>query len=100
METINISIPVDWLPEQPPTSAELREALRIGLLQLRRQQTSRGQHRDQVRQALSRAGLAYPYSQSQVQPPLSSEQRQALAQRAAAAAPLSDVVIADRADRL
>ncbi len=39
METINISIPADWLPEQRLSPLELREAIRLGVMQLRRRQT-------------------------------------------------------------
>jgi hypothetical protein len=99
METINISIPADWLPEQPPDAAELREALRIGLRQLRRRQTPQRRHRDRVRQALVQAGLAQIQPEPPVAPPLSPEQRRELARRVATAGPLSDTIIADRADR-
>jgi len=101
MDTINISIPADWLPEQRPSPAELREALRLGLKQLRRQQSDLQQHRERVGMILAEAGLAQPQLDRTAAPPLSPEQRRKLAQRAAAAGPLSEVIIADRAgDRL
>jgi hypothetical protein len=100
METIDISIPTDWLPEQRPSPAELREAIRLGLAQLRRQQTEQRQHRIRVQQALVEAGLAQPQSETAASDPLTPERRRKLAKQAAAGGPLSEVIIADRADRI
>ena len=38
METITLTIPIDWLKGQPFSQDELRQALQLGLNQLRHQQ--------------------------------------------------------------
>ena len=56
MNTITLTIPADWLEGETPSQDELRQALKIGLAQLRRQQQARPESAEVVIQALLKTG--------------------------------------------
>lgn len=94
METIDITIPTEWLGDRSPNPDELREALQLGLAELDQR------HRQRVRRALIAAGLSKSIAASRSISSLSPERRKELAERFAAGGPLSDLIIEDRADRI
>jgi hypothetical protein len=59
--TITLTIPADWLEELPADEDELRQALMLGLAQLRQQQAAQ-EASDQVVQALLSTGRAHHLS--------------------------------------
>jgi hypothetical protein len=102
MGTVTISIPATWLPDSELTPAELREALRLGLAQLKQEAQSNARLKGEISYLLEEAGLIAPPSAGHATPPpLSPADRLTLAERAATnGGPLSESIIADRADRV
>lgn len=97
MNTINLTIPADWLDGATLSTNELRQALKLGLAQLKEQSTGVAEHRRQLQQAMIAVGLSLPTSDALPNtPPISSERRQELAQRFAVGEPLSELIIKER----
>ncbi|MCB0196166.1 MAG: hypothetical protein KDJ65_29715 [Anaerolineae bacterium] len=102
METIEVTIPVDWLAGQSLSPDQLREALKLGLAELQQRQSDQRSHRQQVEQALIAVGLSHAQADKPPlpAPSLSPERQQHLAERFATGGPLSDVIIEERSDRV
>lgn len=102
METIEVTIPLDWLGGQSLSPDQLREALKLGLAELQLQQYDQQGHRQKIQQTLIAGGLSRVPAErlSASTSPLSPERRQTLAERFAAGGPLSDLIIEERSDRL
>lgn len=99
MDTITISIPTAWLANSSPDQEELRQALKLGLAQLKRQKKT-ASHRRLVRDKLIEAGLSITRSGdlAGLEKPLSAERRKELAARFAEGGALSDVIIEERGE--
>lgn len=104
MDTVTISIPATWLPDSELNPAELREALRLGLAQLKEDARPKSppstEFKRDIADLLQEAGLVDVPLEATA-PPLSPTERLTLAERTATnGGPLSESIIAQRADRV
>lgn len=97
MDTITITIPKNWLGEQILSPEQLRQALFLGLQQL--QQSPSASARLQIQQAFTTAGLSLNNAPATPLKAITPSRRAELAQLFATGGPLSDLIIAERAER-
>jgi hypothetical protein len=96
-ETIQLTIPRQWVQDLSLDQEQLRQALMLGLAQLQKQNKDIVLHRQQIRETLLAAGLSLPaVNVPPVAPPLTAKRQEELAQLFSTGRPLSEWILEER----